>query len=273
MPRVEVNGLGIAYATRGDGPPLVLLHGLACGMRMWRKPIAALCDRFRVIVYDMRGHGASDAPEDPRQYSAEHLVQEFVGLLDRLGIAKAHVVGFSMGGGPALALALRHPQRVGALVLCGVGSGADNPWASQRIAEIWIGYAREGGMEKMVTEMLRSDFFKGYANRGPRAKRHMKALICQHPLHGITNTLAGVVARRKSLYRMTGTLAKVTAPTLVLLGQQDGVCQKSARLLHATIPGSELRRIPGAGHTLPLEEPAAFSDAVASFVAARGGAI
>jgi pimeloyl-ACP methyl ester carboxylesterase len=273
MPRVDVNGLGVAYDSFGEGPPLVLLHGLACGRRMWRKQIAALRARFRVIVYDMRGHGASGAPDDPAQYSAEHLAQDFIGLLDHLGIAKAHVVGFSMGGGPALALALRQPQRVGALVLCGVGSGAENTWASQRLAEIWIGYAREGGMEKMVTEMLRSDFFKGYANRGPSARRHMKALICQHPLHGITHTLAGVVARRKSLFRMTGTLAKVTPPTLVLLGQQDGVCQKSARLLNASIAGSELLRIPAAGHTLPLEAPDAFSEAVAKFVVDRGGAI
>ena len=272
MPRVDVNGLGVAHDSFGDGPPLVLLHGLACGRRMWRKQIAALRDRFRVIVYDMRGHGASDAPDDLAQYSAEHLAQDFIGLLDHLALKRVHVAGFSLGGGPALALALRQPERVGALVLCGVGSGAENTWVSQRLAEIWIGYAREGGMEKMVTEMLRSDFFKTYANRGPRQRRHMKAIICQHPLHGITHTLAGVVARRKSLFRMTGTLAKVKPPTLVLLGQQDGVCQKSARLLVSSIPKSELLRIPGAGHTLPLEAPDAFSGAVAEFIKRRGEA-
>jgi pimeloyl-ACP methyl ester carboxylesterase len=269
MPRVEVNGLAIAYERFGEGPPLVLLHGLACGQRMWRRQVAALAQRYQVIVYDMRGHGASDAPDDPAQYSAEHLARDFIALLDALGIAKAHVVGFSLGGGPALALALRHPQRVGALVLAGVGSGAENPWISERLAEIWIGYAREGGMPKMVGEMLRSDFFKTYANRSARARRHMRALICQHPLHGICHTLAGVVARRRSLFRMTGTLAKLHAPTLILLGQQDGVCQKSARLLHASIGGSTLLRVPGAGHMLPLEAPAAFNAAIAQFLAQR----
>jgi pimeloyl-ACP methyl ester carboxylesterase len=273
MPRLEANGIEIGYDAVGDGPPLILLHGLACGRRMWRRHMALLKDRFRVIACDLRGHGETDAPADADEYSGEHLARDFIAFLDRLGIAKAHVVGFSMGGGPAMALALRQPQRIGALVLAGVGSGADNPWTSQRLAEIWIGYAREDGMEKMCGEMLRSDFFKWYANRGPRQRRHMAALIAQHPLHGICNTLAGVVARRKSLFRMTGTLARVTPPTLMLIGRDDGVCQKSSRLLHQTIAGSEFLRVPGAGHTLPLELPEAFTDAVAAFIAARGGTI
>jgi pimeloyl-ACP methyl ester carboxylesterase len=99
----------------------------------------------------------------------------------------------------------------------------------------------------------------------------MRALIGQHPLHGICHTLANVVARRKSLFRMTGTLAKVSAPTLVLLGQHDGVCQKSARLLNDAIANSELVRVPGAGHMLPLEAPAAFNAEIARFLARHPG--
>jgi pimeloyl-ACP methyl ester carboxylesterase len=118
----------------GMGEPVVLIHGLACGKRMWFHQIRALRERFRVIAYDQRGHGLTDAPADPKHYSPSHLVRDLSGLLDALGIAPASIVGFSLGGGPALGLAASAPHRISRLVLADIGAGADNMWKSQWLA-------------------------------------------------------------------------------------------------------------------------------------------
>lgn len=267
MPTLEANGLTFDYVDVGEGPPLVLLHGLACGWRMWRPQLRHFRSKFRVIAYDQRGHGGSSAPADPAEYSAEHLTRDLIAFLDRLGLDKISIVGFSMGGGPALALALRQAARVQGLVLADIGASAENVWALRRVAEIWTDHGDRGGWPAMAAEMLRGDYFKHYANRSPRTRCHMRALLTQHPLHGICHTLTEVVARRKSLFFQTGALARVAAPTLVLAGQHDGVCHRAAKLIAASIPGAEKLIIPGAGHMVPLEAPAVFNRAIDDFLA------
>jgi pimeloyl-ACP methyl ester carboxylesterase len=266
MPFARVNGIDLFYREFGAGPALVLAHGLACGWRMWWPQIERLRRDYRVVVYDMRGHGRSGAPDDPDAYSAALLGQDLAGLLDHLAIERCHVVGFSMGGGPAIALALGQPKRVARMVLADVGSGAENPWAVKRLAEVWSEHARLGGMDAMADNMLLGEFFKTYARRSKRAHRHMRALITQNPLHGICHILAGVLARRKPLFRMRGTLARIGVPTLVLAGEHDHVCHKAARLLASTIPGAVEARVPGAGHMTPLEAPDEFSRLVQGFI-------
>src|ERR1700691_4137709 len=117
MGRGQVGSLGVAVSDVGTGPPVVLLHGFACGKRMWFHQIRALRSRFRVIAYDQRGHGQTDAPANATDYSAAHLARDLVGVLDALEIEQAAIVGFSLGGGPALALAASRPERVCRLVL------------------------------------------------------------------------------------------------------------------------------------------------------------
>jgi 3-oxoadipate enol-lactonase len=163
-----VNGIDIHYRVEGRGPVLVLVHGLACGRRMWFHQARALRSRFTVVTYDQRGHGLTSAPEDRRAYSPGHLSRDLAGLIDHLGIDTCHLVGFSLGGGPALALAAAQPKRVQRLVLADVGAGAENPAATQALVRRWLG-ARSGGAGTLADEMLRSEFFKTYANRSSRA--------------------------------------------------------------------------------------------------------
>jgi 3-oxoadipate enol-lactonase len=124
MRKIQVGNLAVAVSDAGDGPPVLLLHGLACGKRMWFHQIRALRRRFHVIAYDLRGHGQTDAPQHAADYSAAHLARDLVGVLDALDIKQAAIVGFSLGGGPALALAASKPERVSRLVLADVGGGA-----------------------------------------------------------------------------------------------------------------------------------------------------
>jgi 3-oxoadipate enol-lactonase len=265
---VTIDGIKIDYRIFGQGAPVVLIHGLACGKRMWFHQVRALSDRYRVITYDQRGHGLSDAPDDPSRYSPGHLARDLVGLLDALGLDEVSVVGFSMGGGPALALALSTPDRVSRLVLADVGSGADDVWKIQWLSRRWVDFIDREGFEGLIAEMLRSDFYKSYANRGARHRHHMASLIRATPLVGLRHTVSEILGKRRSLFRMTEMLRSIEVPTLVLVGQRDYVCRNSARLLVDNVPGASLRRIPNAGHMSPLEEPKQFSASLLDFVRA-----
>ncbi len=266
MDRIQIGNLAVAVSVAGDGPPVVLLHGLACGQRMWFHQILALQNRFRVIAYDQRGHGQTDAPAAATDYSATLLARDLVGVLDALKIERAAIVGFSLGGGPALALAASQPGRVSRLVLADVGAGADDPVKIEAMARRWVKLIDQGEVDELVCDMLRSELFKVYARRNARRRDHMAALIRATPVNGLRFMFSEVLAKRKSLFRLTGVLKSVQAPTLVLVGQYDYTCTKMARLLAQTIPNATLKIIENSGHMSPLEQPAAFSAALLEFL-------
>ena len=266
MVKIQVGSLAVAVDDVGNGAPVVLLHGLGCGKRMWFHQNRALRQRFRVIAYDLRGHGLSDAPTAATDYSAAHLAGDLVGVLDALRIERAAIVGFSLGGGPALALAASHPERVSRLVLADVGAGADDPVKIEGMARRWLALIRQNEIDELVGDMLRSELFKVYARRNARCRSHMAGLIRATPIDGLRFTLSEVLAKRKSLFRSTSVLKAVQAPTLVLVGQYDYACSKASRLLAQTIPNAELKVIAGSGHMAPLEQPTAFSAALLEFL-------
>jgi pimeloyl-ACP methyl ester carboxylesterase len=265
--KIEVGNLSVAVDDAGDGPPVVLLHGLACGKRMWFHQTLALRNRFRVIAYDQRGHGLTDAPTVATDYSGGHLARDLVGVLDALKIERAAIVGFSLGGGPALALAASKPERVSRLTLADVGAGADDPLKTEWMARRWVELIGQGAVDELVCDMLRSELFKVYARRNARRREHMAALIRATPINGLRFTLSEVLAKRKSLFRLTGLLKSVRVPTLVVVGQHDYNCTKAAKLLVQTIPNASLKIIEDSGHMSPLEQPAAFSAALMEFLA------
>ena len=251
QPRIaNVNGIALSYTIGGQGPPLVLIHGLACGKRMWLHQVRALRDGFTVITYDQRGHGHSTAPNSPQDYSGPHLTRDLLGLLDHLGIARCHLVGFSLGGGPAIGAAIANPDRVSGLVLAGVGSGADNVTLIPSIVRRWV----------------------SHAGRSARDRCHMRALILATPLHGLVSILSEVLGKRRSVFRMVAALKRIRARTLVLRGERDNVCRASSKVLAASIPGASYVLIPQAGHTAPLEAPQQFNSTLRTLrtIAATG---
>lgn len=266
MARLAAGDISIDYRSVGDGLPVVLIHGLACGKRMWFHQVRALSSHYRVITYDQRGHGLTDAPDDPTRYSTAHLAQDLAAVLDGLGLDRVVLVGFSMGGGPALAIAARMPERISHLVLADVGAGADDGWKIQWLAQRWVEFGEREGTDELVADMLRSELFKFYANRGSRCRHHMAGLIRATPPIGLRHTLSEVLAKRKSLFRMSGALKSIKVPTLVMLGQHDYLCRNSSRLMADTIPGAQFARIAGAGHMSPLEEPRQFNAALLDFL-------
>jgi pimeloyl-ACP methyl ester carboxylesterase len=267
MRKIRVGDIGISLDDVGTGEPAVLIHGLACGKRMWFHQMRTLRDRFRVIAYDQRGHGLTDAPADPKHYSPSHLVRDLSGLLDALGIARASIVGFSLGGGPALGLAASAPHRVSRLVLADVGAGADDMWKSQWLARRWSRFIDRGDIDELVCDMLRSELFKRYALRDKRSLDYMAGLIRATPALGLRNNLTEVLAKRKSLFRMTTMLRALRVPTLVMAGRYDNVCRVPAHLLADNIPNATLEWIEGAGHMAPIENPGHFTARLETFLA------
>jgi pimeloyl-ACP methyl ester carboxylesterase len=151
MPRAKVNGIQLAYETYGEGFPLVLAHGYMASKAMWDAQIGPFSERYRVVVYDARGHGESEAPpvDDPG-YTMETLVEDQRALMAHLGIERAFVGGLSLGGMIAMRFALAHPAMVRALLLCDTspGMGTQGQWAANRA--LMEGVVRTQGVGPLV---------------------------------------------------------------------------------------------------------------------------
>ena len=137
MPKAHLNGINIAYETFGSGYPLVLAHGLAATKEMWDGQIGPFMERYRVVVYDVRGHGESDSPPvDDAGYTMDQLVDDQKALMDHLGIEEAYIGGLSLGGMIAMRFALKYPRATRALLLCDTspGMGTQGLWSANRAA-------------------------------------------------------------------------------------------------------------------------------------------
>src|SRR5262249_15770490 len=139
MPTINRSGVNLYYEVHGEGPALLLSHGYSATSQMWQGQIAALSRLHKVIVWDMRGHGRSDSPNDQSEYSHEKSVEDMAALLDVVGVEKAIVAGLSLGGYISLAFHLAHPQRVRALIIIDTGPGFKSDDAQER----WNAHALE----------------------------------------------------------------------------------------------------------------------------------
>jgi len=266
MPRARVNGVELYYEESGTGPPVVLAHGFALTSRMWDPQVAALAPRYRVIVYDARGQGRSEVPDDPERYSQPEMVGDLLGLLDHLGLDRAHVGGLSMGGGVALAFALAHPERVAGLAVCDAGAGSDDPAGHAARLRRWRDSLERGGVEAFAEECLRDPLLADYAAQGPEAAGLLRRLVTANPARGLAHALTGVIGRRPAVYALEERLARLARPLLVIVGERDHPCRKVADFLARTVPRAELVVIPGSGHVTSLEQPAAFNAALGRFL-------
>jgi pimeloyl-ACP methyl ester carboxylesterase len=226
--------LGLHYTEQGEGPPVVLVHGFGLTHEVWAEQLP-LAEEFRLIAYDMRGCGDSDAPATG--YGSSDLGDELAGLLDHLGVTRAHLVGHSRGGGVIMDMALRRPERVASLVFVSSGLGGfpyseaflDSMVQCQRLA-------RTQGVSAAVDAWLAAPVSEWTARRHPKAFARVEAMT-----------------RR---YSDMERLAEVHAPTFVLSGQEDlHDFVEIANMLTWWIPGAQQKSLLGAGHFPMLENP------------------
>ena len=263
MPYLDADGTRIHYRMAGArGVPILFLHGLGCGARMWVGQLSGFANDNRAIAIDFPGHGKSAArvPCDEN-----FLVELAVRLLDHLGIARAVLVGLSMGGGVALATAIAHPVRVLGVLAADAGSGSDDPKAAAAQAIEIAAFTRAAGIDGFAERMGNSPVAGSYARQGARARRHLRALLHDNDAAGIAAVIEGVQAARPTMYQRA--LEKITAPTTILVGELDHGCLAPSRHAAATIPGAELVILSAIGHMSALEAPRAFNDALAALLA------
>ena len=258
LTRAKVNGYSVAYQDKGEGPPLVLLHGFLCDSRCWRLQLEDLSDQFRVVAWDAPGAGSSSDPPDP--FTITHWAHSLAHFLDVVGIERAHVLGLSWGGVLAQEFYRLYPARVLGLILADTYAG-------------WRGSLPEEACQKRLQRcFLESrlppdefvalwvhEFFTEDAS--PDLKEEMSEVVSEfHP--------QGFRLMAKSLYDTdtTALLPNIGAPTLVVWGDDDRRSPMNiAEQLRDAIPEAELAIIAKGGHLSNMEQPEEFSAQVRRF--------
>ena len=262
MPSTTNDGLTIAYRdTGGDGTPVVLIHGFPFNGRMWDGQVEAFGDRWRLIVPDLRGFGASEAPEDRGRYSVDAFASDVQAVLDDAGVDQAVVCGLSMGGYVVFALWRQAKERVAGLVLANTRAEADPPEGIEKRTNQQKQVESEGisGLVEAMPNALTAE--KSRSN-DPEVVGRVRAVM-DNPAAGYIGALEAMKQRPDS----TGDLAGISVPTLVVTGSDDPLIPPDAsRSLHEAISGSELVEIPEAGHLSNLEAPEAFNRALEGFL-------
>ena len=248
MAKLDRAGVKIHYEVHGSGPTLLLSHGYSSTCRMWDGQIAALKDRYQVVVWDMRGHGDSDYPADPELYSAALTVGDMAALLDVVGARTAIVAGLSLGGYMSLAFHAAHPDRVRALMLFDTGPGFKNDEARAK----WnaTAHKRAADLEARGLAALNS-------SDEVKLTRHRDA-------KGLAGAARGMLAQQDD--RVIRSLETVTVPTLVLVGANDTGFLAATDYMAAKIKGAIKAVVPDAGHAANLHQPALFNQAVEAFL-------
>jgi 3-oxoadipate enol-lactonase len=262
--KTKVNGIEINYEISGkEGAPwLVLSHSLACNVRMWDPTVEALKDRFRILNYDMRGHGQSEAPAVP--YTLDMLAEDVLSLMKSLDIRRAHFAGLSIGGMIGQTLVLRNPSVVEKLVLADTGHMQPPEAIAQWKERIAI--AESKGMKALVDSTLQRWFTEGFRKNQPHIVSGIAKLIESTPVAGYVGCGRAIMG-----LNTTPRLKEIRVPVLAIAGEQDPSAP-GTKYLGENIPGAKLVLIPNAAHIANVEQPAAFNRALSEFLSSPASA-
>lgn len=237
--RVHCEATGIP-----NGPVLVLADSLGATLAMWEPQLEVLARRFRVIRYDLRGHGGSPAPAG--RYTIADLGGDLIALLDDLGIERAHICGLSLGGMIGMWVAAKAPERVDRLIVCASSArlGPPEAWATRART------VRSEGMGAVTETVVGRWFTPGFAASCPDVVARMRAM-----LESISPVGYAGCCRAIETMDLTGDLAAIVAPTLVLVGDEDRATPLAhAERIAAGIPGAQLEVVLDAAHLLNVEQ-------------------
>ena len=259
--KTHVNGITLAYDDRGTGVPIVFLHAFPFNRTMWEYQVIALSERFRTLAIDLRGHGESDAPFC--RYSLEQHASDVKELLAHLGIDKAVFVGLSMGGYLAFTLYRLYPELIIGLALADTRAEADTPVQLQWRFDLAQRTAATGAAA-VIADMLPKLLAPTRYSRNPELVERIRSMQAAAPVAGIIGDLMAMAERPDS----TALLSHITVPTLVLVGQEDGLTTPAdAERIAKGITGARLVVLKDAGHLSNMEQPRLFNEAVERFAA------
>lgn len=248
MPELDRDGVRLHYEVSGDGPPVLLTHGYSATCRMWDGQVEALKGRYRIITWDMRGHGESDYPDDPAAYSETATVEDMAAILRACSVDQAVIGGLSLGGYMSLAFNLAHPEMVRALMLFDTGPGFKKDEA--RAAWNENARARAARLDREGLAALGS-------SDEVRMSRHRSA-------KGLAGAARGMLSQADA--RVINSLEHIQVPTLVLVGSEDKPFIAATDYMARKIPLATRIVIQDAGHASNIHQPAAFNEAVERFL-------
>jgi pimeloyl-ACP methyl ester carboxylesterase len=253
MPMLDRDGVAIHYEVAGEGPALILTHGYSSTSEMWAGQIAPLSQRFKVITWDMRGHGRSDYPEDQNAYSEAATVADMAALLDAVGAEDAIVGGLSLGGYMSLAFHATHPERTRALLIIDTGPGYKND------------QARDGWNANAIARAERFEA-EGF---GDLSKASAEVRLARHrDASGLARAARGMLTQKNA--RVIESLPAIAVPAVVIVGADDTPFLAASDYMAAKIPGAKKVVIPDAGHSANIDQPAAFNAALLDFLKGAG---
>jgi 3-oxoadipate enol-lactonase len=259
--QTKANGIAINYQVDGpEGAPwLVFSNSLATNLAMWDEQAEKLKATYRVLRYDQRGHGQTEAPA--ARYTFELLIADVLALMDALSIPRAHFAGLSMGGATALGFAQAHPARLDRVIVC------DSPCQSTpQTTQQWeerIAVAKEKGMDALVDSTIARWFPPETVSANPPHLDKLRKMIRSTPVNGFAG--CGAALANHDFASKVGT---VKHPLLFIVGEKDGPAPAAMRKLHAAAPGSRFVELPGAGHISNMDRPDDFTRAIADFLKA-----
>ncbi len=246
-------------AEQGEGPAILLLHGLGGDHSVWNAVVPELARHHRVLAPDLRGHGRSVAPAGST-FTFREMEADVEGLLDAKGLASAHLVGLSAGAFLSLHLALDRPTRVKSLVVIGGATHCDNH--TRAVADRWAETYQKEGFDAYLLRLLKDLFYPDWIE----AHLEFADRVREQQKRGDARSVIGWGTAMRS-FDLRGRLGKIKAPTLLVQGVDDQVVDPAhGRLLRQSIWGSELRLLAQTGHLVPLERPAETAEAIGGWV-------
>jgi pimeloyl-ACP methyl ester carboxylesterase len=249
MPKLHRDGVDIYYEVHGSGPPLLLTHGYSSTSAMWQRQIAALSKNHTLVLWDMRGHGQSDYPNDAAAYSEALTVADMAALLDKIGARSAIVGGLSLGGYMSLAFYRAHPDRVRALLIIDTGPGFKKDDARQA----WNARAHA------TAERLEREGLAVLQSSSPERSK-----ASHRDASGLARAARGMLTQRDA--RVIEVLPDIAVPSLIVVGADDTPFLAASDYMAAKIPGAKKAVIPAAGHAVNIDQPQAFIDTVLPFL-------
>jgi pimeloyl-ACP methyl ester carboxylesterase len=270
MPYVDALDAKLYFEERGEGYPIIFVHEFASDIRGWEPQLHHFSRCYRCIAYNARGYPPSDVPEDATSYGWELAVDDIAAVMRGLSIERAHVVGLSMGGFAALHFGLRYPEKVGAIVAAGVGSGSHpaqrDAWL--RETSVLARILSDRGMEGIAVRMARGPTRIQLQHKDPTGWQEFVARLLELSPQGLSYTMARCQALRPSLDDLRDQLSEMTIPVLLAVGDEDIACLETNLMLKSVLPDAGLWLLPNTGHGINLEEPAAFNAQIENFLKA-----
>jgi pimeloyl-ACP methyl ester carboxylesterase len=270
MPYIDSGEVKLYFEEAGQGYPVIFAHEFGSDFRMWEAQVRHFSRAYRCISYNARGYPPSHVPKSEALYGWEAAIEDISAIMGGLGIEHAHVVGSSMGAYAALQFGLRYPKKASAIVAAAAGSGCSpsqrDAWLKQTpaLARALINH----GMDVMAERIALSPTRIQLKYKDPRTWQDFVDRFSQHSVWGMSTTMVRYQMLRPSLHDFREQFLDMPTPVLLVVGDEDKPCLETNLMLKSALPGAGLWICPNTGHTINLEEPAAFNAQVESFFTA-----